>query len=164
MTGTEVKTLIASHSEIDAERIHVLETLGNVSVEIDACTEDEQRKAQSILHQYVPATIKWDVQRREVPEKPPAYDLEKLRTIVSGLGDAPDTQLDKAFTKRIRDGLPTELEAMLKFIRNLRDECVFGGAASGFVMTLLNCLLEDYPEPAGVMAERRAELEAKYGM
>ena len=162
--GTETKTLIASHSEIDPERIHVFETFLNISVGIDACTEGEQRKAQAILHQYAPVTIKWDVQRREIPEKLPAYDLEKLRTMVNKLGESPDSQLDEIFTKRIRDGLPTELNGLLKFIRNLRDECVFGGAASSFVMTLFNCLLEDYPEPADEMAERRAELEAKYGM
>jgi len=162
--GTETKTLIASHSEIDVERIHVFETVANVNIEIDACTEDELHKVQFILHQHAPALVKWDVRRREIPEKPPTYDLERLRIVVEKLGEASDGQLDTMFTKRIQEGLPEDLDGMLKFIRNLRDECVFGAGGSGFVMTLFNCLLEDYPEPAEVMAERRAELEAKYGM
>jgi hypothetical protein len=164
-TGNDIRTLIASNSEIDPERIHVINALHKVTVNIDALTEGELYAAQAVLHQRAPATVTYDILRQEIPEKPPAYDLEKLRIMVNKLGEASDGQLDTMFTKRIQE-LPKEttLEEMVDFLRNLRDECVFGAGASGFVMTLFNCLLEDYPEPVDAMKERRALLEEKYGM
>jgi hypothetical protein len=164
MTPHEIKDRLVNHG-LDEGRVTIERKPGYLEtvVTVDALTENEHDNILAFLHQAGERAIK--VVRREVPEKPRAYDLAKLNKIVRHLGTAPDTQLDEIFTKRIRElSEDVELDEMLKFIRNLRDECVFGAGASGFVMTLFNCLLEDYPEPEDVKKARRAELERKYGM
>lgn len=165
MTPEQIKALIVEKSKWDPSRLTVERRPGYLKtvVTVDSLAENEHDAVVGLLHQAGEKAVR--VVRREVEGKPPAYDLAKLNEIVRHLGTAPDSQLDEIFTKRIRE-LPedVELDEMLKFIRNLRDECVFGAGASGFVMTLFNCLLEDYPEPEDVKKARRAELEEKYGL
>ena len=166
MTPEQIKTRLIEKMKMDPERLKVTgsPTLLATVISVGALTEEEQRAIQGGLHQDMKGKP-FRVERHEVEGKPPAYDLEKLKTMLEQLGKSPDSQLDKIFTKRIRE-MPEdiELDEMLEFLRNLRDECVFGAGASGFVMTLFSCLLDDYPEPQETMDARRAILEKKYGM
>jgi len=165
ITEQDIRALVAAGTRIDPERVTVRTEDDVLVVGITACTEAQQRGARAVLNQYVGEHREWRVVRDETPARAPAYDVDKLRVVIERLGEAPDGQLDEMFSARCR-GLPADvpLDVVLKFLRNLRDECVFCAGASGFVMTLFNCLLEDYPETEDAMAERRAELEARYGM
>lgn len=164
MTPEQIKNLILEKSKWDPERVQVEskpDHLGMV-VTVDGLTEPEQRALQRVLHDVGQSAV---VVRRDRPGKPPAYNLDQLNLIVRHLGTTSDRQLDPIFAKRCQD-LPEgiSLDEILKFIRNLRDECVFSAGASDFMMTLFNCLLEDYPEPEDVKKLRRAELEEHYGL
>jgi len=166
-TENEILTRLirfAQVARIDRERIDVRTEDNLTVVGIAGCTERQKRAAEAVMHQFMGDHQEWKVVRDETPAKPPAYDLPTLRWTVNHLGKASDNQLDKMFTKRIRamDVEAMDLDQVLRFLRNLRDECVFCAGASGFVMTLLSCMLEDYPEPDDVMAERRADLERRY--
>jgi hypothetical protein len=164
-TEKEIVTRVSRGAAIDRERIDVRDHGDLLIVGIAACTEAQKRAAQVVMRRLVPSHRKWMVKRDETPAKPPAYDLKTLHHLVNHLGKASDGQLDKMFTKRIRamDVDAMTLPEMLRFLRDLRDECVFCAGGSNFVMTLLSCMLEDYPEDDDAMAERRAELERRYG-
>lgn len=164
-TEKEIATKVAAGARIDQERVSVRMEDDTLVVGIAALTEAQQRAARAVMNQYVGALREWRVLRDETPDKPPTYDLDHLKVMIAKLGDAPDGQLDKMFARRC-GSFPEDatLEDTLRFLRNLRDECVYCAGGSGFVMTLFNCLLEDYPESEDGMAERRAELERAYGM
>lgn len=163
-TEKEIATRVAAGAHIDPERVSVRTEGDTLVVGVAALTEGQHRAARAVMTQYVGDHRDWKVVRDETPDKPPAYDLDALRDLMNHLGAAPDGQLDKMFTARIRATEFTDLDQTLKFLRNLRDECVYCAGASGFVMQLFSMVLEDYPEPQDVMDERRAELERTYGM
>jgi hypothetical protein len=161
-TSDDIRGLIAAKAQIDWERIRVEVPTGEqpyVIVGISACTETEQRRVSGGLNRDAPQSYVYKVVRDENPDKPPAYDLEKLREIMVGFGDAPDGHLDKAFAKQCAH-LPEDisLEDMLKFIRNMRDECAYCAGASDFVMRFLSILLDDYPESEEDKKARRSRL------
>ena len=170
MKETEkIAAQVADGARIDRERIDVREHEDMLVVAIAGCTESQRRAAQVVMHQHVGGRRRWKVVPDEMaptpPAKPPAYDLDNLKVVIAKLGEAPDGQLDKMFSLQCAN-LPADadLEHTLRFLRNMRDECVYCAGGSGFVMTLFNSLLEGYPEPEEVMAERRAELERRYNM
>lgn len=162
LTVDELKTMIASNTVIDRERIHAYESPHKVIINIDACTENEQILAQSLLHSKMPVTIAWEVLRREIPEKTPLYGLSKLRGILEEFSKAPHSQLDKRYAAQcgVFAKERHNLEETLEFIRNTRDWCVFTSGASEVIMTFWNLILQDYPEHDGVRELRRAKLNA----
>ena len=161
----DISALIATKTQIDRERIHVHEQEHHVTIGIAGCTENEKRFAETILRQNIPITLTWEVVHEDAPHLIPHYGLDALKATIAWFGRAPDTQLDKAFARRCAH-FPEDasLEKTLEFLRNLRDECAFCAGASGFVMTWFNFLLDEYPEPDEVKVERRAKLNAKYGI
>jgi hypothetical protein len=160
----ELKTLLAERAHIDRERVRVTEGDGLVTVAIQNCTEEEQRRASSWMQVHFPVTTRCRVVREETGSGP-SVPLDQLHKFIDLLGLAPDGQLDTLFAKRCAEFSPdANLDTTLEFLRNLRDECVFGAGASGAVMKLFACLLEDYPEPDEVKAARRAVLDKKYGL
>lgn len=70
------------------------------------------------------------------PEQMP-YTMS--RETVEDLMDAPDSQLDASMVDKIRtwSDPPTALQ-----ILEVVDDCIFGGLASGFVVSLLQVYLE----------------------
>lgn len=164
MTPEQIEKAIVDELKLDPERVRVTRKAGQLEmlVSVGAMTESEQRAVKGVLHRA--KLVGFRVARHEIEGKPPQPDLAELTRLVEGLGTAPDGQLDKGLTARIRAGVPDNLDEMLRFIRNLRDECVFIGGASGFVMEVFSVMLRHYPEPDDLQAERRKELHRSYGL
>lgn len=85
-----------------------------------------------------------------------------LRDFIRELACAPETQLDIAFSGKcvdFQDGDP------VRFLRDLRDMCVFAGASSDFVVMAISAVLDsnefgqEDPEEA---EKRRSDLEQRW--
>jgi len=166
MTPSRLRHLIYTKTEIDVERLHVREEEDKFIVGIAGLTEPEQRSVNGGLCSEGLDPEAFEVVEDPAPGKVKNYDLEKLTELLAKMHDAPDGQLDKLYAKRCatfaKEG--HTLEETLEFIRDTRDWCVFTSGASGFVMRLWDCMLEDYPEPDNVKKVRRAKLDAMVGM
>lgn len=94
------------------------------------------------------------------------YTLDVLTGILGEMGNAPDGQLDRSYAKECRVFVAEkhDLPETLRFIRDLRDKCVFTAGGSDFVMQIWSMMLSEYPEPEEEKAERRKELEKWAGM
>lgn len=90
-------------------------------------------------------------------------DKQILRMgVLDNLGKAPDGVLATPLSAECRDFLAGEAPgeaATVRFLLDLRDKCVFGGAASSFVMLVLNIALDGVVETEAESTARRAELE-----
>ena len=164
MVEERVKDLIRSKAKIDRERIRVVLPTSEEPrciIGITACTEAEYRGIQRGLNATAPEGMMFQVMRDEDPNKPPAYNLERLREMLKGFGTAPDGHLAESFAKqcaRFAESEEHTLPETLTFLRNLRDNLVFCSGASSFVLQVINMMLEDYPEPEDEMDERRSHL------
>lgn len=88
--------------------------------------------------------------------------LEQMTKLLTGMGSAPDGQLDATFAAQCAAFAKEEhdLPETLRFVRDMRDKCVFVAGASPFVMRIWNHMLEGQtPETDEEKAERRAALE-----
>ena len=90
-------------------------------------------------------------------------DKQILRVgILDNLGKATDGMLATPLSAECRDflanGDPGEA-ATVRFLLDLRDKCVYGGAASNFVMAVLNVALDGVVETDAERDARHLELE-----
>ena len=90
------------------------------------------------------------------------YDHDHLARIIEKLGEAPDSQLDKSMTKLCRE-FNKENDDPVLLLRNILDRSIFAALASGGVVTLLQCLLEDRPEDSVEQSNRRRGLGIEMG-
>lgn len=161
----KLKALIADKAKIDEERISIRHN-EILEVGIAGLTESELYGIRGgLLHTGFQHDA-FKVVEDPAPGRTRHYTLETLTQLLLGMAEAPDTQLDKHFAAECgafaKEG--HDLEETLRFIRNMRDKCVFAAGGSTFVMNLWNYMLDEYPETEEAKAERRKELERWAGM
>jgi hypothetical protein len=95
---------------------------------------------------------------------PTPYLIDSIHGFIRAFGEASDNQLAAALSKKCAEFPPdASLDDSLVFLRDLRDECVFIGGASHFMMTAIAILVEGYPETEEAMNARRTALDERHG-
>lgn len=83
------------------------------------------------------------------------YTDEALRGFIAGFSKAPDSQMDACLAQECAD---FDGENPEKFLRNLRDKCVWSGS-SEFMIKLISMLLEGRKEHPTARRRRHEELK-----
>ena len=77
-------------------------------------------------------------ENQEIEKK---VEIERLLAILSS---APDSQIDKIITKRLNGLIGLPMSEIKTGVMHAIDDCVNGSLSSGFVLTALNILHENY--------------------
>jgi len=91
--------------------------------------------------------------------------MDEAEKLMGLLGQAPDTQLDKAWSKKCREYNKERDGDTGYFLRDLRDVCVFTGGASTAVMQFLNAMVDKFTTTPPTQEEeeiRKSDLHARW--
>lgn len=160
-----LKTFIAIQAKIDKERI-LIQYDKIFHIHVVGLTERENQVLRGVLLQSGLELDAFELVEALAPNLVKHYTLDKLTELLKGLGEAPDGHLDKQYSAQCRQftSQTHDLPETLRFIRNLRDKCVYTAGGSNFVMMLWNFMLSEYPEPEEEKDERHKELKRWAGI
>jgi hypothetical protein len=68
---------------------------------------------------------------------------EGIEEMLALLGQAPDDQIDKKITKRLRNLIGKPIPEIKTEVMHVIDDCVFGSLSSGFALETLHLLHEN---------------------
>lgn len=86
-----------------------------------------------------------------------------LDNLIRTFGSAPETQMDANLAKMCRD-FDFETGDTVRFLRDLRDLCVFSGSSEFCVLALSAALSDEPAETAEEKATRHAVLDKLVGL